>query len=114
MGNPASHTSTPSMESCLAIFSFSSIVSVAPGLCSPSRSVVSKKMRRSRPSSSFGEVISRALAGGAAACVDSAARRIAGAAAARTAETRAAEVDAKREVLKNIVTWCCGTAVVCG
>jgi hypothetical protein len=46
MGKPASQTSTPIAESCSAIFSFSSVVSVAPGDCSPSRSVVSKMISR--------------------------------------------------------------------
>mmetsp|Transcript_159 Transcript_159/g.440 ORF Transcript_159/g.440 Transcript_159/m.440 type:complete len:205 (+) Transcript_159:1095-1709(+) len=50
-GNPASITSTPRRCSCLAIRIFSSFVSVAPGLCSPSRSVVSITRTRagSRP-----------------------------------------------------------------
>ena len=42
IGKPASMMSTPSFASCFAICSFSPLVSVAPGLCSPSRSVVSK------------------------------------------------------------------------
>jgi hypothetical protein len=41
-GNPASITSTPSRASAWAISSFSAAVMVAPGDCSPSRSVVSK------------------------------------------------------------------------
>ncbi len=40
--NPASITSTRRRSSCRAIRSFSSLVIEAPGLCSPSRSVVSK------------------------------------------------------------------------
>ncbi len=44
---PASITSTRSRSSCLAMRSFSSRVIDAPGLCSPSRSVVSKMIRRS-------------------------------------------------------------------
>jgi hypothetical protein len=44
---PASITSTRSRSSCLAMRSFSSRVIEAPGLCSPSRSVVSKMIRRS-------------------------------------------------------------------
>ena len=47
IGNPASMMSTPSAASCRAIFSFSSIRIEKPGACSPSRSVVSKMMRRS-------------------------------------------------------------------
>eukprot|EP01043_Picozoa_sp_COSAG02_P014367 COSAG02_NODE_591_length_19862_cov_8.047918_16_plen_174_part_00 len=39
---PASHTSTPKRLSCLAMASFSGVLSVAPGDCSPSLSVVSK------------------------------------------------------------------------
>jgi len=39
---PASITSTRSFSSCLAMRSFSSRVIEAPGLCSPSRKVVSK------------------------------------------------------------------------
>ena len=39
---PASITSTPSFSSCLAIITFCSQVILAPGDCSPSRSVVSK------------------------------------------------------------------------
>src|SRR3989442_12983234 len=42
IGKPASMTSTPSRSSCRAISSFSSTLRVAPGDCSPSRSVVSK------------------------------------------------------------------------
>ena len=42
--NPASITSTFSFSKALAIRSFSSLVIEAPGLCSPSRNVVSKIM----------------------------------------------------------------------
>ena len=42
MGKPASITSTPMRMSCWAMTSFSSVFMDAPGLCSPSRSVVSK------------------------------------------------------------------------
>ncbi len=45
--NPASITSTRSFSSCLAMRSFSSRVMDAPGLCSPSRKVVSKMINRS-------------------------------------------------------------------
>ena len=41
-GKPASMTCTPIFESCSAIASFSSSVNEMPGVCSPSRSVVSK------------------------------------------------------------------------
>ena len=41
---PASITSTPSFSSCNARWIFSSVFIDAPGLCSPSRSVVSKIM----------------------------------------------------------------------
>jgi len=41
IGKPASITSTPSRASWRAMSSFSLLVSVAPGDCSPSRSVVS-------------------------------------------------------------------------
>ncbi len=41
-GKPASITSTPSRARARATSSFSAEVSVAPGDCSPSRSVVSK------------------------------------------------------------------------
>jgi len=41
-GNPASITSTRMRSSTLAMRTFSSLVMDAPGLCSPSRSVVSK------------------------------------------------------------------------
>ena len=41
IGNPASMTSTPSLANDVAMSSFSLLVSVAPGDCSPSRSVVS-------------------------------------------------------------------------
>jgi hypothetical protein len=44
-GKPASITSTFSRSSCLAIRIFSSAVIEAPGLCSPSRKVVSKMIR---------------------------------------------------------------------
>lgn len=42
MGKPASMISTPSLDSWRAMSSFSLLVRVAPGDCSPSRSVVSK------------------------------------------------------------------------
>ncbi len=48
MGNPASMMSTPIVSSSSATASFSSKVMVAPGHCSPSRSVVSKIRIRSR------------------------------------------------------------------
>ena len=44
---PASITSTRSRSSCFAMRSFSSQVIDAPGLCSPSRKVVSKMIKRS-------------------------------------------------------------------
>ncbi len=44
---PASITSTRSRSSCIAMRSFSSRVIEAPGLCSPSRKVVSKMIKRS-------------------------------------------------------------------
>ncbi len=44
---PASMTSTPSFSSWRAMRSFSSLVIDAPGLCSPSRKVVSKMNKRS-------------------------------------------------------------------
>ncbi|MEY9107795.1 hypothetical protein ABH999_003991 [Bradyrhizobium yuanmingense] len=47
IGKPASMTSTPISSSSSATSSFSSKVMVAPGHCSPSRSVVSKMMTRS-------------------------------------------------------------------
>ena len=47
IGNPASMISTPISSSSSAISSFSSWVIVAPGLCSPSRRVVSKITTRS-------------------------------------------------------------------
>mmetsp|Transcript_23570 Transcript_23570/g.58189 ORF Transcript_23570/g.58189 Transcript_23570/m.58189 type:complete len:249 (-) Transcript_23570:18-764(-) len=47
MGKPASITSTPSFASCLATWSFSSLVMLQPGDCSPSRRVVSKTLTRS-------------------------------------------------------------------
>src|SRR5471032_1224002 len=43
---PASMTSTRRRSSCLAMWTFSSLVIDAPGDCSPSRKVVSKMMRR--------------------------------------------------------------------
>ena len=45
--NPASITSTPSFSSWRAMRTFSSLVIDAPGLCSPSRKVVSKINKRS-------------------------------------------------------------------
>ena len=42
IGNPASMMSTRSLASWCAISSFSALFKVAPGACSPSRSVVSK------------------------------------------------------------------------
>ncbi len=42
IGNPASITSTRIRSSALAMRTFSSFVIDAPGLCSPSRNVVSK------------------------------------------------------------------------
>ena len=42
-GKPASIISTPKRANCRAISSFSALLRVAPGLCSPSRRVVSKK-----------------------------------------------------------------------
>lgn len=50
-GKPASHTSTPSALRPRAMSNFSLKLSVAPGDCSPSRSVVSKIARRSLPAS---------------------------------------------------------------
>ena len=47
IGNPASMMSTPSVSSCRASWSFSSIRSENPGACSPSRNVVSKMVNRS-------------------------------------------------------------------
>ena len=47
IGKPASMTSTPIWSSTSATSSFSSWVMVAPGLCSPSRKVVSKMTTRS-------------------------------------------------------------------
>jgi len=44
MGKPASMMSTPSLASWRAISSFSARFKVAPGACSPSRSVVSKML----------------------------------------------------------------------
>jgi len=46
-GKPASMTSTRRFSNCRATRSFSSKVMDAPGLCSPSRSVVSKIIKRS-------------------------------------------------------------------
>ena len=46
--NPASITSTFSFSSCPATMTFSSMFMVAPGDCSPSRSVVSKILTVSR------------------------------------------------------------------
>ena len=47
IGKPASITSTPSRASCVAISTFSCVLSEIPGDCSPSRSVVSKISTRS-------------------------------------------------------------------
>src|SRR5881628_348620 len=44
IGKPASITSTPSLSSACAIWSFSSGIRETPGVCSPSRSVVSKTL----------------------------------------------------------------------
>src|SRR5690242_18532326 len=44
-GKPASITSTRNRSSCLAMRIFSSLVIDAPGLCSPSRNVVSKMIK---------------------------------------------------------------------
>lgn len=63
IGKPASQMSTPSRASCLPISTFSSAVSVAPGDCSPSRSVVSNIQSFSLTSTA------------AAAAVENAARR---------------------------------------
>ena len=41
IGNPASIVSTPSLSNCIAIFNLSSGVRLTPGVCSPSRNVVS-------------------------------------------------------------------------
>jgi hypothetical protein len=46
-GKPASMTSTRIRSSTLAMRTFSSRVMDAPGLCSPSRNVVSKMIKRS-------------------------------------------------------------------
>ena len=46
-GNPASITSTPNLSRAFAIVSFCSLVSETLGVCSPSRSVVSKKVTTS-------------------------------------------------------------------
>src|SRR5512146_338020 len=51
-GKPASITSTRSRSSCRAMRSFSSFVIDAPGLCSPSRNVVSKMIKCSAMASS--------------------------------------------------------------
>ena len=51
---PASITSTPSFSSWRAMRSFSSLVIDAPGLCSPSRKVVSKMNKRSFMAGSMG------------------------------------------------------------
>src|SRR5215831_13985906 len=59
IGNPASITSTPMVSSNSATSSFSSCVIVAPGHCSPSRSVVSKMRTRS---SSLFDVVALAAA----------------------------------------------------
>ena len=91
MGNPASHTSTPRAESCRAICSFSVMLSVAPGDCSPSRSVVSKMMRRSFPGDDPGEEGERAQnARAGRACSEPTARR--GSTAARAAAEAATEL----------------------
>ena len=42
-GKPASIISTPSLANCLATSSYSELVRVAPGDCSPSLNVVSNK-----------------------------------------------------------------------
>src|SRR2546425_2091636 len=44
IGKPASITSTPSLSSARAIWSFSSGMRETPGVCSPSRRVVSKTL----------------------------------------------------------------------
>src|SRR5437588_9822869 len=66
-GNPASITSTRRRSSCFAIRIFSSLVIDAPGLCSPSRNVVSKMIKWSgmlRPAMRLMEFAScRILAG---------------------------------------------------
>jgi hypothetical protein len=49
MGKPASITSTRIFSRALAMRTFSSRVMDAPGLCSPSRKVVSKMMSLSLP-----------------------------------------------------------------
>jgi len=46
IGNPASMTSTPRLANCRAMINFSEAVKDAPGLCSPSRRVVSKIIMR--------------------------------------------------------------------
>jgi hypothetical protein len=51
---PASITSTPSFSSWRAMRNFSSLVIAAPGLCSPSRKVVSKMNKRSFMAGSMG------------------------------------------------------------
>jgi len=45
MAKPASMMSTPRSSSAWAMVSFSCVVMLQPGDCSPSRSVVSKKLR---------------------------------------------------------------------
>ncbi len=52
-GNPASITSIPSFSSWPARRSFSAVFMLAPGLCSPSRRVVSKMITRSSICFSF-------------------------------------------------------------
>ena len=64
IGKPASITSTPMSSSISATSSFSSKVMVAPGHCSPSRSVVSKITTRSL-SDLFTVVIKKFLVSGA-------------------------------------------------
>ena len=59
---PASMTSTPSRSSWRAITSFSSTFMVAPGDCSPSRSVVSKICTRSIVASPFLATAARSIA----------------------------------------------------
>src|SRR5262249_11597986 len=61
IGKPASITSTPIVSSISATSSFSSCVMVAPGHCSPSRSVASKV--RTWSSSALGAGLAGALAG---------------------------------------------------
>ena len=57
IGKPASMMSTPISSRSVAICSFSSSVMVAPGDCSPSRSVVSKIRTRSWACGSVMEVV---------------------------------------------------------